>query len=611
MLSPKLVSNILVRTGHIGQDDAEKLKREARTMPQRKTSARAFEQTSPAYELIERLQFSNRANGGKALTEVDVAQAIAADAGLDYVRIDPLRLNADLIEAKISRPFALRHRMLPLQMHDAQLQVACANPFDLEAIDSMRRLIGSDMSLVVASEPDILRAITEFYGLRQSVRRAEQDLTSGIDLGNLEALVQMKSEREIESSDQHIINAVEFMLQHAYDTRASDIHIEPKREYSLIRFRIDGVLHEIQQMPKLVHRAVVSRLKTMARLDIAEKRRPQDGRIKTKRKTHEVELRVSTLPVAFGEKVVLRIFDPDNFMRDLSGLGFEAEEQAMFEQFIERPHGIILVTGPTGSGKSTTLYSALGTLAREDLNITTIEEPIEMVNEAFNQVAVQVKAGVTFAAALRHILRQDPDVIMVGEIRDNETAQYAIQAAMDRPPRVLDNAHQRRVVRDHPAARPGDRVLHDQLDPDRHHGPATRQTHLQRLRSRPGSEQRRDPRAQPERPRRQAGPGQAGRGMLRVPFDRLLRAHRNLRDDAGRRVHQTPRDLWSRLARDQARVDQERHAHAPAECLAQAGGGRHHGRRSRSGHRHLTHADLATKRSWALASTTPRARGVS
>jgi general secretion pathway protein E len=220
------------------------------------------------------------------------------------------------------------------------------------------------------------------------------------------------------------------MLQHSYDTRASDIHIEPKRDVGLIRFRIDGVLHDIQTIPKVVHRAVVSRIKTMSRLDIAEKRRPQDGRVKTTRDDIEVELRVSTLPVAFGEKLVMRIFDPEVLMQDLSTLGFYADELDLFNDFITRPHGIILVTGPTGSGKTTTLYSALKTIANRELNVTTIEDPIEMVYEEFNQTAVQNKVGITFAGAMRHILRQDPDVIMVGEIRDTETAQYAIQAAL-------------------------------------------------------------------------------------------------------------------------------------------------------------------------------------
>jgi general secretion pathway protein E len=361
---------------------------------------------------------------------VTIAQALARDSGHEYVKIDVLKLDADLIESKMSRPFARRHRMLPLTMRDARLRVACANPYDIEALDSFRRIAEREIELVVASEPDILRAITDFYGLRHSVTRAERDLTSGVDLGNLEQLVRMKSETEIESSDQPVVNAVEYMLQHAFDSRASDIHVEPKRGVSLIRFRIDGVLHDIQTMPAVVHKAVVSRIKTMSRLDIAEKRRPQDGRVKTRRGERDVELRVSTLPVAFGEKVVLRIFDPQVLMQDLSGLGFYPEELGLFNDFITRPHGIVLVTGPTGSGKTTTLYSALKTIADREINITTIEDPIEMVLEEFNQTAVQTKVGITFSSALRHVLRQDPDVIMVGEIRDPETAQYAIQAAL-------------------------------------------------------------------------------------------------------------------------------------------------------------------------------------
>jgi general secretion pathway protein E len=315
-------------------------------------------------------------------------------------------------------------------MANGKLRVALANPYDMEGIDFFRRIAGRDAQFVVASEPDILKALTEFYGLRHSVKRAERDLNSGIDLGNLEQLSRMKSESEIESSDQHVVNAVEFMLQHAFESRASDIHIEPKREESLIRFRIDGVLHDIQRMPKVVHAAVTSRVKTMSRLDIAEKRRPQDGRVKMSRAGREVELRVSTLPVAFGEKLVMRIFDPQVVMQDLEGLGFYADELSTFNDFISRPHGIVLVTGPTGSGKTTTLYSALKTICTREINVTTIEDPIEMVYQDFNQTEVQLKVGITFAAALRHILRQDPDVIMVGEIRDNETAQYSIQAAL-------------------------------------------------------------------------------------------------------------------------------------------------------------------------------------
>lgn len=434
ILSPELAADILQRQGHITLDQAEAIKKEARGVPRHMRStatSRAYEQRSLAYELVQTLKLPDQASdNGRVLGEVEIAQAIARDADLEYVRIDNLSLDADLIEAKMSRPFARRHRMLPLEMAGGKLKVACANPYDMEGLDSFRRIADREIELVVASEPEILKAITEFYGLRHSVKRAEKDLTSGIDIGNLEQLVRMKSETEIESSDQHVVNAVEFMLQHAFDSRASDVHIEPKREESLIRFRIDGVLHDIQRLPKVVHKAVVSRIKTMSRLDIAEKRRPQDGRVKATRGGREVEMRVSTLPVAFGEKVVMRIFDPEILTQELENLGFFPDEHQRFRDFISRPHGILLVTGPTGSGKTTTLYSALQVLANQEVNVTTIEDPIEMVTETFNQTAVHVKAGMTFAMALRHILRQDPDVIMVGEIRDGETAQLAVQAAL-------------------------------------------------------------------------------------------------------------------------------------------------------------------------------------
>jgi general secretion pathway protein E len=429
-LTPELVADILVRQGYVTRDQGERIRTEAKLLPSRLRSAAAYEQRAVAYDLVSSLQLPNAKDSGAAIGEMEIAQAIAADAGLSHIRIDSLNLNADLIESKMSRPFARRHRMIPIEMSNGKLRVACANPYDLEGVDSFRRIAGRDIQLMVASEPDILKAITEFYGLRHSVKRAERDLSSGIDLGNLEQLVRMKSESEIESSDQHVVNAVEFMLQHAFDSRASDIHIEPKRDDSLIRFRIDGVLHDIQKMPKIVHAAVTSRIKTMSRMDIAEKRRPQDGRVKASRNGRDVELRVATLPTAFGEKVVMRIFDPQVFMQDLTALGFYPDEMEAFNDFITRPHGIILLTGPTGSGKTTTLYSALKTIATREVNITTIEDPIEMVYEDFNQTAVQLKAGITFAAALRHILRQDPDIIMVGEVRDPETAQYAIQAAL-------------------------------------------------------------------------------------------------------------------------------------------------------------------------------------
>jgi general secretion pathway protein E len=428
-LSTTLLADILRRQGLITSEQAEEIRREASQAPERYRTQLASEQKAFAYELIQSFRFTSLKDGNP-VGELEIARAVADDAGLELVRVDTLTLDVDLIESKVSRPFARRHRMLPLSMVNGKLRVACANPFDIEGIDAFRRIAGRELQLVVASEPELLKALNEFFGLRHAVKRAERDLRAGIDLGNLEQLVRMKNEAEIESSDQHVVNAVEYMLQHAFDSRASDIHVEPKRDFSVIRFRIDGVLHDIQTVPKIVHAAIVSRLKTLSRLDIAEKRRPQDGRVKTERAGREVELRVSTLPVAFGEKIVLRIFDPDVLLQDVAGLGFYPEEMLQFNEFISRPHGIILVTGPTGSGKTTTLYTALKAIATRERNITTIEDPIEMVIEEFNQTAVQPKIGIDFAGALRHILRQDPDVIMVGEIRDIETAQYAVQAAL-------------------------------------------------------------------------------------------------------------------------------------------------------------------------------------
>jgi general secretion pathway protein E len=240
----------------------------------------------------------------------------------------------------------------------------------------------------------------------------------------------MKSVSEIEATDKHIVNAVEFLFRYAFDQRASDIHIEPKRDASEVRLRIDGMLNTIHRTPKAVHSAFVSRIKMLSRMDIAEKRRPQDGRIKTEYKSREVELRVSTMPTAFGEKVVIRIFDPDILLQDLEEIGFSPREYELFRSFITRPNGIILVTGPTGSGKTTTLYSALKTVATPEVNVVTIEDPVEMVHDKFNQVSIQPQIGVTFGSTLRTILRQDPDIIMVGEVRDLETAENAVQAAL-------------------------------------------------------------------------------------------------------------------------------------------------------------------------------------
>jgi general secretion pathway protein E len=396
----------------------------------RSARARGEDEASP-FKALMGMNLTDASGSGTRVDDFLLARLIAEDARLKFFKIDPLKLDLEMIEAKISRPFAKKHRMTPVAVRDGKLIVAVVNPFDTVALDTYHQMVKQEIEVVVASESDIMGVITEQYGFRASVTKAGRDLGRGaIDLSNLEQYVKLKSGNEIETSDAHIVNAVDFLLQHAYDSRASDIHVEPKRESAMIRFRIDGVLHEIQRVPKLVNLAITSRIKTMCRMDIAERRRPQDGRIKTEREGKEVELRVSTLPTAFGEKLVMRIFDPDVLLRDLSGLGFYEDELKMFADWIKRPHGIILVTGPTGSGKTVTLYSALKSLASPEINITTIEDPIEMVWDEFNQTSVQTKIGITFPSALRTILRQDPDIIMVGEIRDEETAQNAVQAAL-------------------------------------------------------------------------------------------------------------------------------------------------------------------------------------
>jgi general secretion pathway protein E len=367
---------------------------------------------------------------GKPVDHDRIAEAIAHDAGVPFEKPDPLEVDMKLVANTVSQPFARHHSCIPLRRENGKIVFALDNPFDLQLIMQLREVTSEPLEIVVSPKKDIAKLIVEVYGLSSSLSAAEAEATGGIDVGNLEQLVRLKKVGDIEATDRPIINAVEYLLHYAFDQRASDIHIEPKREHTMVRLRIDGLLHNIYQFPKAIHRAFTSRLKMLARMDISERRRPQDGRIKTEREGREVELRVSSMPVAFGEKLVIRIFDPQSIIKDLSSVGMSKEEVTQWREFIHRPHGMVLVTGPTGSGKTTTLYSTLKELAGPDVNITTVEDPIEMVQEALNQVLVQRKVDITFASALRTILRQDPDIVMVGEIRDPETAKMAAQAAL-------------------------------------------------------------------------------------------------------------------------------------------------------------------------------------
>jgi general secretion pathway protein E len=383
-------------------------------------------------EVLASFEFSDARRDSEKVDEDKATRAVAEAVGVPYRKIDPLKLDAQLITRTLSRPFARKHGVLPLERKNGALIVASANPFDRELFENLRGLTGAEIQPVLSSPSDIHRAIAEIYGFRQQISQAKVQLegdVAGPDVGNLEQFVNLSGIDALEASSEPIIAAVEYLLHYAFEQRASDIHIEPRRDESIIRMRIDGVLHPVHRIPKTVHGAIANRFKIMSRLDIAQKR-PQDGRIRTARGDAEMELRVSTIPTTFGDKVVIRVLDPTVLVRDLSELGFLPDEREIFERWLLRPHGLVIVTGPTGSGKTTTLYSALQALTSPEVNVVTIEDPIEMVHEDFNQIAANPRTGTSFAEALRHVLRQDPDVIMVGEIRDGETATQAVQAAL-------------------------------------------------------------------------------------------------------------------------------------------------------------------------------------
>ncbi len=376
--------------------------------------------------------FKLEINGGQGaiLTEDVIAETLARSCGLPYVKIDPLKLDLPVVTGHIPHQFALKNLLVTVGETGGLITVAVADPYDESPVQELGVARRLNIRRVVSSKTDILKIIREFYGFRASIVAAETENASAVDLGNLEHFFKLKGQQELDGTDRHVVSAVDFLLNYSFEQHASDIHIEPKRENTHIRFRIDGILHNIHTIPKPLHAPIVSRIKMLSRMDLAEKRRPQDGRIKTNHNNKDIELRVSTIPVAFGEKVVIRIFDPDIFLQDLDAMGFYPRELSLYRSFLKRPNGIILVTGPTGSGKTTTLYSSLRSLASSEVNIITVEDPIEMVLDDFNQIGVQQGIGIGFDTLLRNILRQDPDIIMIGEIRDRATAENAVQAAL-------------------------------------------------------------------------------------------------------------------------------------------------------------------------------------
>ncbi len=421
---------VLVRAGLLVEQQAKDiLSKEMQAKARLQKAAGSAKYVPTPVEIIAVFQVP-LANG-EPLDQDKISEVVAQATGLGYKKIDTLKLDVSAATKTISKPFAQKHVILPLEIApNHALVVSVANPYDYELFESLHRLTGRAIIPVLSAKQDILKGIADVYGFKRTIAAAASEHSENQNVSDFEQLVRLSSDKELDASDKPVVQAVDYLLRYAFENRASDIHIEPKRDTSLVRLRIDGVLHPVYTLPQQVHPPLVSRIKMISRMDISEKRRPQDGRIKIEKEGREVEIRVSSLPTAFGEKIVMRIFDPETLVQDIAMLGFDPDEKKAFESWIAEPHGLILVTGPTGSGKTTTLYSALKALSGPDVNVVTIEDPIEMVWDAFNQVQVQPKIGLDFAGALRHILRQDPDIVMVGEIRDAETAENAIQSAL-------------------------------------------------------------------------------------------------------------------------------------------------------------------------------------
>jgi general secretion pathway protein E len=422
-IDPGELMEALAADGLIDQADARRL----RYAPRQRDAQQHVLGFIAGQQLVE-------PDSGKVLGMERLLAWLARRTGQEVYHIDPLRIDAAAVTAVMSFAFARRHGILAVEINAREALIAGAEPM----LDSWEADLGRTLRVpirrVLADPADIERFTVEFYSLAKSVSGASgtRALQSGAPgMANFEQLVELGKLKEPDANDQHIVSIVDWLLQYAFEQRASDIHMEPRREHSQVRFRIDGILHHVYQLPSPVAMAVTSRLKILGRMNLAEKRRPQDGRVKTRSPAgNEIELRLSTLPTAFGEKLVMRIFDPEVLVRSFAELGLADEDHALWRDIIDQPHGIVLVTGPTGSGKTTTLYSTLKQLATADVNVCTIEDPIEMVEPAFNQVQVQHGIGLDFASGVRALLRQDPDVIMIGEIRDHETAEMAVQAAL-------------------------------------------------------------------------------------------------------------------------------------------------------------------------------------
>ena len=384
-------------------------------------------------QVIAECQWENQRKPGSLLTIDVLIDWLSQKIGVPVHKIDPLNTDVGSITAVMSLAYAKRFNIIALEVTATSVTVGTAEPFEQSWQSELSGVLRKSITSVLVSPEDISRYLQEFYSVSKSVlgARKEQADDQGSKVQNLEQMMELGRKGKLDVNDQHVVNIVDWLLQYAFEQRASDIHLEPGREQSVVRFRIDGVLHRVYDVPSTVMAAITSRIKILGRMDVAEKRRPQDGRLKTRNEDgREVELRLSTMPIAFGEKMVMRVFDPDVLLKQPTDLGFTDRDNTLWNGMLKAPHGIILVTGPTGSGKTTTLYTSLQQLATPEVNVCTIEDPIELIVPAFNQMQVQSSIDLDFASGVRTLLRQDPDIIMIGEIRDFETAQMAIQAAL-------------------------------------------------------------------------------------------------------------------------------------------------------------------------------------
>jgi len=366
----------------------------------------------------------------KLIRPQDLTTAKAAHFGFEVVNLGEMRLDDEVISA-VPRHIAKRYKVIPVFKHGHSITVAISDPSDLDTIDSLNHLLKADIIVSVASEEDIEAALAKYYGAADdSVSKMIQDITEGeVEIGGPAGGV-MADDGATVDADAPIIKLVNTIIVEAFRSRASDIHLEPLGKTFRVRYRIDGVLHEVKSPPKRLQASIISRLKIQSNMSIAEKRIPQDGRIQTTVGGKMIDLRVSCLPTNHGESIVMRILDKEGLKLGLPELGFFTDDQQTFERLIGLPDGILLVTGPTGSGKTTTLYSCLNFINRPDRKIITVEDPVEYLLAGINQVQVSDAVGLTFSAALRSILRQAPNVIMLGEIRDLETATIAINASL-------------------------------------------------------------------------------------------------------------------------------------------------------------------------------------